>query len=121
MQLDLALTVRKVDERGSALVAAGNHPAGHAIGAIAFLAGLEIVDDSRGPAYARTLVREGADPLRAQARELGPAVIRASGGYSAFDLRDLELAGGAAGHLHADRLAALGADQGTAHGGLVRE
>src|SRR5829696_10404229 len=42
-------------------------------------------------------------------------------GALSLDLRDLELARGAAGHLHADRLAALVADQGTANRGLVRE
>ena len=45
VELELALAVHEVDERGAALVAPRDHPPGHAIGAVALLARLEVVHD----------------------------------------------------------------------------
>jgi hypothetical protein len=116
VQLKLPVAVDEVYERGTALVAPCDHAPGDSVGAVGFLTRLEIVDDGRGGDHALELVRKGVDPLRAQALELRPPIIHAARGYSALDLGDLELARGAAGHVHAHRLAALVADERAADG-----
>ena len=107
----------------AALVAPGHHATGHSVGAIGFLARLDR-RRSRSGNHALKLVREGVDPLLAQAVELGPAVVSSDtcGGSStrgklllscvALDLRDLQLAGRTTGTCTLHGLAALVADQG---------
>ena len=88
MQLELALAVDEIDERRPALIAPRDHPAGYAVGAVALLARLQIIDDVGCRDHARELMRVGIDALLAQACQLGSAVVNrrgivhAAGGYS---------------------------------------
>src|SRR5919107_4068461 len=78
LDLQLARAVDHVDEGSAAMAAASQHPAGYPVGGVGLLAGLEVVVggvDASDRHDAVELVREGVDPLLAQALELGPAVV----------------------------------------------
>ena len=78
LDLELAGAVDHVEERRAAVAAAGRHAAGYPVPGVGLLARLEIVVGGvhlRDRHDAVELVREGVDPLLAQALELGPPVV----------------------------------------------
>ena len=62
VELELALAVDQVDEGGAALVAAGDHSAGHPVCAIGLLPGFQIVDDSEVAATPGNSCGKGSMP-----------------------------------------------------------
>ena len=78
MQLELAATVDQVHEGGAAVSTTSTEAAGNAVRGRGFLARLQAVVlgvDVGDRCDAIELVREGVDPLLAQALELRPAIV----------------------------------------------